>query len=142
MNRRAFLKSLLAIGGSVALPLGAIETAPEEVINLAWSQTLDKPFIFYVRDEYPYTLTTASHYNAEMQEMLTAYEESDGGLGPMDGSTGQGEAMRFFYLSDHCDDLDIRIVEGVGPGSDYFGAELCSDIDVANEIAESLWLPI
>jgi hypothetical protein len=48
MNRREFLKTLIAIGGAVSLPLEALEHAPESVIDAAWTEAQADPRVFYV----------------------------------------------------------------------------------------------
>ena len=49
MDRRAFLKSLLALGASSALPLD-FSTASEREIEQSWNQAIDHPGVFYVGD--------------------------------------------------------------------------------------------
>ena len=50
--------------------------------------------------------------------------------------------MTFFYHWEETANFDIRLVDGDCPGSSYFGAELCSSLEAANEIAIELELPI
>jgi hypothetical protein len=62
MNRRDFLKSLLAIGATVSIPFETIATAPESVIDQAWAEALQSPALFYVR-EYG-AITTEPFYDS------------------------------------------------------------------------------
>ena len=65
MNRREFLKSLVAIGWSATLPAISIAEAPEAVIDQVWSEAMTNPMVFYVKpwetisfgndDDYPRT---------------------------------------------------------------------------------------
>lgn len=142
MNRRSFLQSLAAIGASLAVAPEALARLPETEIDALWGEAVRTPLVFYVRDEYPFTLTTRPKYNAEMEEMSVAFGVDGEEPGPMDCSTGQGDALRFFSHFEHIEDFDIRIVEGDCPGSSYFAAELRSSIEEANAIAESLSIPI
>lgn len=50
MNRRDFLKSLILIGGSIAIPFETIASAPESVIEQAWQRAEEEPQLFYVLD--------------------------------------------------------------------------------------------
>ena len=50
MNRRDFLKSLAAIGSSLALSLDSIEAATQQSVDLLWSNLLVEPQVFYVLD--------------------------------------------------------------------------------------------
>jgi len=141
MDRREFLRALARIG-LAGLSARSIATASERSIDRTWQRLASAPRVFYVRDEYPYTLTTEASYNAEVEEMIAAWGDDGAGISPMDCATGQGRAMTFFYHCAYSADLDIRLVDGDCPGSSYFGAELCSSIEDANRIAEELELPI
>ena len=57
---------------------------------------------------------------------------------------GTGRAYQFFGQMDPevLDALGVVIVEGDHPGSDYFAAELRSEIDEANAKAWELGLPL
>ena len=50
MNRRDFLKSLIALGGAVVVPLEALATASETMIDVAWQTAIDSPVTFYVNE--------------------------------------------------------------------------------------------
>lgn len=141
MDRRSFLKALAAIDVA-GLSARSLATASERAIERAWQKVANEPRIFYVRNEYPYTLTTEPGYNAEIDEMIAAWGEDGAGISPMDCATGQGRAMTFFTLWEGAANFDIRLVDGDCPGSSYFGAELCSGIEEANEIAIDLELPV
>jgi hypothetical protein len=141
MDRRSSLKALAAIGVS-GPSARSVATASERTIERAWQRVASEPRIFYVRDEYPYTLTTEPGYNAEIDEMIAAWGEDGAGISPMDCATGQGRAMTFFHLWEETANFDIRLVDGDCPGSSYFGAELCSSIKEANQTAIDLELPI
>jgi hypothetical protein len=141
MDRRSFLKALAAIGVA-GLSARSLATASERAIERAWQKVANEPRIFYVRDEYPNTLTTEPGYNAEIDEMIAAWGEDGAGISPMDCATGQGRAMTFFYHWEETTNFDIRLVDGDCPGSSYFGAELCSSIEEANEISIDLELPV
>lgn len=71
MNRRAFLKSLLAIGGSACIP-SAVMAASDEVIEEAWQCVTESPVVFYVR-EYG-TLTTDPTYDSFPSSRRALYE--------------------------------------------------------------------
>ncbi len=68
MNRREFLKSLVAIGWSATLPAISIAEAAEHVIDQVWSEAMTNPMVFYVKpwgtisfgndDDYPTTRRT------------------------------------------------------------------------------------
>lgn len=141
MDRRDFLQALARIG-IAGLSARSIATASARSIERTWQRLASAPRVFYVRDEYPFTLTTEASYNAEVEEMIAAWGEDGAGICPMDCATGQGRAMTFFYHWEETENFDIRLVDGDGPGSSYFGAELCSSIEAANRIAEELELPI
>jgi hypothetical protein len=141
MDRRSFLKALAAIGAA-GISARSLTSASERTIERAWQRVASEPRVFYVRDEYPYTLTTEPAYNAEIDEMIAAWGDDGAGIRPMDCATGQGRAMTFFYLWEETGNFDIRFVDGDCPGSSYFGAELCSSIEEANQIAIDLELPI
>lgn len=49
MNRREFLKSLVAIGWSTTLPGVSLAEAPEAVIDQVWSEAITNPMVFYVK---------------------------------------------------------------------------------------------
>lgn len=141
MDRRDFLKALAAIGAA-GVSARSLASASERTIERIWQKVASEPRIFYVRDEYPHTLTTEPSYNAEVEEMIAAWGEDGAGISPMDCATGQGRAMTFFYLWEETGNFDICFVDGDGPGSSYFGAELCSSIEEANQVAIDLELPI
>ncbi|WP_153146451.1 hypothetical protein [Dechloromonas sp. H13] len=141
MDRRDFLKALARIGVA-GLSARSIATASERTIERAWQRLASEPRVFYVRDEYPYTLTTTPSDNAEVAEMIATWGEDGAGNSPMDCATGQGRAMTFFYHWEETAEFDIRLVDGDCPGSSYFGAELCSSIEEANQTAIDLDLPI
>ena len=142
MNRRDFLRSLAVAGMLSGVAARSLATASGKSIDRLWQRVGTEPRIFYVRDEYPYTLTTEPGYNAESAEMIAAWGEDGAGICPMDCATGQGRAMTFFYHWEETAEFDIRLVDGDGPGSSYFGAELCSSIEEANRTAIDLDLPI
>ncbi len=48
MNRREFLRSLVAIGASVAVPTDTLASASETQINTAWDVLKRTPYVFYV----------------------------------------------------------------------------------------------
>ena len=50
MNRRDFLKSLAAIGSSLALSLDSIDAATQQSVDQVWSNLLVEPQAFYVLD--------------------------------------------------------------------------------------------
>ena len=50
MNRRDFLKSLILISTSVAIPFETIASAPESAIERAWQRVEAEPQLFYVLD--------------------------------------------------------------------------------------------
>jgi len=50
MNRRDFLTTLLAIGGSAVIPFKAIEAASAVAIDQAWDALQVEPKLFYVND--------------------------------------------------------------------------------------------
>ncbi len=61
-----------------------------------------------------------------------------------ESGTAQGAALAFFRDMD-ADDLEtlgVDIVEGEHPGSTYYAAELCVDIDEANRAAEAAGIPV
>lgn len=62
MNRRNFLKSLVVLGGAVALPFDALASTPETTIDAVWEKALSDPYVFYVRDYG--TLTTDPCYDS------------------------------------------------------------------------------
>jgi hypothetical protein len=142
MDRRDFLRSLVVAGMLSGVAARSVATASEKAIDRLWQRAGTEPRVFYVRDEYPYTLTTAPYYNAEVDEMIAAWGEDGAGIRPMDCATGQGRAMTFFYHWEETAEFDIRLVDGDGPGSSYFGAELGSSIEEANQIAIDLELPV
>lgn len=49
MNRREFLKSLVAIGWSPTLPGVSLAEAPNAVIDQVWSEAISNPMVFYVK---------------------------------------------------------------------------------------------
>lgn len=51
MNRREFLKSLVAMGASVALPAAAMDTAPDAVVEEAWADLEASPIVFRVTND-------------------------------------------------------------------------------------------
>jgi hypothetical protein len=59
MNRRDFLKSLLASGVSIALPFDVLSATPDAVIEEAWQSALKNPAVFYVRGESGAITTSA-----------------------------------------------------------------------------------
>lgn len=124
MNRRDFLKSLLAIGGSVTLPLEAIETAPEEVIDQAWVTALKNPMTFFVGD--------SRDLSTDRWPAPLGYENE-----------GRADAMRFFDEDFEFNELlGIDIVEGCCPGSDFFAAVLSKSLAETNELARLNGIPI
>jgi hypothetical protein len=142
MNRREFLRSLAVAGMLSGVAARSLATASEKAIDRLWQHVGTEPHVFYVRDESPCTLTTEPGYNAEVDEMIAAWGDDGAGICPMDCATGQGRAMTFFYHWEETTEFDIRLVDGDCPGSSYFGAELCSSIEEANQIAIDLDLPI
>ena len=50
MNRRDFLKSLVAIGVSIALPGQTLASASDELIDQAWHKVIKDPITFYVNE--------------------------------------------------------------------------------------------
>lgn len=56
MNRRDFLKSLLALGAATSVPLADIASASDVVIDEVWSKLIDSPFIFFVQENNALTL--------------------------------------------------------------------------------------
>lgn len=124
MNRRSFLKSLLAIGAAVKIPLDAIATAPESVINQAWVNALENPIIFYVGD--------ARDLSTSPWPVRLGYEDE-----------GRADALRFFENEFEFNELlGINIVLGCCPGSDFFAAVLSKSLDDTNEQAKVQGIPI
>ena len=115
MDRRNFLKALAAIGAA-GISARSLANASERTIERAWQKVASEPRIFYVRDEYPYTLTTEPSYNAEIEEMIAAWGDDGAGIPPMDCATGQGRAMTFFYLWEETGNFDIRSRQRRLPG--------------------------
>lgn len=62
MNRREFLKSLAALGTSLAIPLDAIAKASDSDIETAWRAVQTEPQIFYV-GEYGTLSATPGPYD-------------------------------------------------------------------------------
>jgi hypothetical protein len=142
MNRRDFLRSLAVAIMLPGVTANALAKASDKTVDRLWQRLGNEPRVFYVRDEYPHTLTTEPNYNAEIEEMIAAWGEDGAGIRPMDCATGQGRAMTFFFHWEETGEFDIRLVDGDCPGSSYFGAELCSSIEEANRTAIDLDLPI
>ena len=130
INRRDFLKSLLAVGATVALPVTVAAATPAQ-IDTAWAKLLKEPWYFEVTGS-----GTIVDPDAVVEPQYHG-EEWPRGYGP------QGQAMDFFEGLD----LDIRerlgveIIEGDCPGSSYFAAELHSSIKSANRTAAALGMP-
>lgn len=59
-------------------------------------------------------------------------------------STSQGAALAFFrdMSADELDTLGVEVIEGEHPGSSYYAAELCIDIDEANLAAQAAGIPV
>ena len=124
MNCRDFLKSLATLGGVVALPLEAIETAPEEVIEQAWSEAIESPMILYVGDS---------------RDLSTDKWPVELGF----DNEGHAQALRFFeYDFEFNEHLDIKNVEGCCPGSDFVAAVLSKSLVETNELAKKHGIPI
>ncbi len=134
MNRRGFLKSLAALGAAFTIPLEALATAPDTVIDGVWPSTIDNPVVFYVRDYG--ALTTQPFYDPLPGP----------GQGDEDGyleDSGQQSALAFFKAEcEYNNLLGIHLIEEDGPGSDYYVAELRGSINDANALAEQHGIPI
>ena len=134
MNRREFLQSLAAFGAVLVVPIDALATAPENVIDAAWQSAVENPVVFYVR-EYG-AITTEPFYDP-----LPGPDDDDEGF--YVENSGQQQALAFFRDDfEHNDLLGIRLVEGCCPGSDYYAAELKGSINDANSLAEQHGIPI
>jgi hypothetical protein len=58
MNRRDFLKSLAAIGSTLALSVDNIDAATQQSVDQVWSNLLVEPQVFYVLDSGLITTST------------------------------------------------------------------------------------
>jgi len=124
MNRREFLKLLMTFGCQISIPLIEIDTAPEDLIDSAWSAVLETPIIFYVGDSRD---LTTDKWPVEL-----GYENE-----------GRAQALRFFeYDFGFNELLGIKIVEGCCPGSDFFAAVLSKSLVETNELAKKHGIPI
>ena len=119
IHRRTFLKSLIALGASVALPADATQAQ----VDAAWQRLQAKPYFF------------------DVNEYGTIDEDLEDPA--ITGRSRQARAMAFFNVTAAgvAQELGVEIVEGEHPGSSYFAAELRNDIDDANATAEQLGLP-
>lgn len=114
IDRREFLKSLLAIGATVALPVAIADATPAQ-IDTAWATLTKKPWTLKVN-------------------------QSDTIIAP--GARGKARALSFFvHEYELCNALGIEIVEGEHPGSTYYAAELHKPIAFTNSEAERMGLP-
>jgi hypothetical protein len=86
MNRRDFIKSLLAVGwgSSITIPITAIATAPESAIEVAWSAAQAEPTILFV-DEWGAISNRPGYdgvdFNTTRQELLQIGDPPETGAG-------------------------------------------------------------
>lgn len=74
MNRREFLQSIAAFATTVAIPLEALASAPESVIDEVWRAVSENPFTFYV-NEYGALSSDAVETYPETRKALWDYQE-------------------------------------------------------------------
>jgi len=72
MNRREFLGSLLALGGSLCVPIEGVAVVSEDEINERWDRLLSSPVVFYVREFG--TLTTDPTYDSWPNSRSEVYD--------------------------------------------------------------------
>lgn len=72
MNRREFLQSIAAFATTVAIPLEALASAPESVIDDVWRAVSENPFTFYV-NEYGALSSDAVETYPETRKALWDY---------------------------------------------------------------------
>jgi hypothetical protein len=70
MKRRDFLKSLIAIGAAVAIPLNSIALAPDSVIDAAWKSALENPQTFYVSEYGAISTSAGQDYSISRIELF------------------------------------------------------------------------
>lgn len=74
MNRREFLLSLAALGGSIALPAEGIASAPDIVVDELWARVLAEPVTIYVNEYGALSSDPIEIYPATRKELL-GYDE-------------------------------------------------------------------
>ena len=84
MNRREFLQSIAAFATTVAIPLEALASAPESVIDDVWRAVSENPFTFYVND-----------YGALSSDAVETYPETRKALWDYQEVTSRGQLQSF-----------------------------------------------
>lgn len=74
MDRRKFLKSLAALGGSMALPFQGIASATDAEVDALWTRALADPVTFYVNEYGALSADPVELYPRSRKELLD-YEE-------------------------------------------------------------------
>lgn len=106
MNRRSFLQSLAAIGGSVALPVVSLASAPDSVIADVWQQALAAPMTFYVKPAGTISFGASEEYPTARCSlfMLEPVSNRDGLFGLADATWGFGSVLENEWIERDSDD--------------------------------------
>lgn len=110
-----------------------LDDAGEPLVFDDWHDYLDKV-----------DAATIEHLITEANQWINDLpDENDYQYSNLRGYSGRGNALRYFRDEfEYSDKFNVVVIEGDCPGSSYFAAELRMDLDVANDLALELDIPI